>query len=119
MSLAVQTPGNRNIGITINRHCSAWILSALLLVFCANARLARYQFGSRNLKLATTQSYLDNDETRLEAFIAALLLLWCVTVIPVLRIAATSESLLATTLPTSYHSGAFDPESHLRPPPHQ
>jgi hypothetical protein len=119
MSLAVQTLGNRTVGNTINRHYSAWILSALLLVFGANARLARYQFGSRNLKLATTQSYLDNDETRLEASIAALLLLWCVTVIPVFRFAATSESLLATPLLASHHSGEFDPESHLRPPPHR
>ena len=69
------------------------------------------------MKLATTQSYLDSDETRLELSIAALLLLWSVAVFPVVHAAATRGPLTVAAVPCSSHAGTFDPESYLRPPP--
>jgi hypothetical protein len=113
----VQTPRYRTCGESPTRLYSACLLGALLLLFCVNARLSRYAIGARNLKLATTQRYLDSDETRLAASIAALLLLWCVAVVGVVRSAAVCECLQAAAACVPLRPGQFDPESHLRPPP--
>jgi hypothetical protein len=117
MPSSVQTLRSRILGKTTVRHCSAWLLGALLLFFCANARLARYKVEHRDLKLATAQSYVDSDETRLELAIAALLLLWFVSIVPVRRFAAGGVSEVAVAIFTSPGVGEFDPESHLRAPP--
>lgn len=115
---AIQTLRNRIIGRVTIRDYSAWILCALLLLFCANAKVARYDVQHRNLKLATIQSYIDRDDLRLELSIAALLLLWCVATLPVPRFAAGAVTEMAVANSTLPRPGEFDPESHLRPPPH-
>jgi hypothetical protein len=118
MPAGAQALRNRTFRKFRVRHCSGWVLCALLLLFCGSARLARYSGASRNLKLATTQSYLDSDETRLEMSIAVLLLLWTVSVNSALRLAATRGSFAVAAVPySSRHEGEFDPESYLRPPP--
>jgi hypothetical protein len=113
---AVRTLRNRIARASI-RDYSAWILCALLLLFCANARLARYDIQYHDLKLATAQQFLDRDDTRLELSIAALLLLWCAAILPVPRFATTTVSQMRATMFALPHPGEFDPESHLRPPP--
>ena len=113
----VQTLRNRIIGRATIRDYSAWLLCALLLLFCANAKVARYDLQHRNLKLATIQSYIDRDDLRLELSIAALLLLWCVASLPVPRFAAGTVSEIRVAVSALSRPGEFDPESHLRPPP--
>ena len=117
MSPGVKTPKNRIIGKPTVQHYSAWLLGALLLLFSANAKLARYDVQHRDLKLATAQSYLGGDDTRLDLSIAALLLLWSAVAVPVLLFAAKYEPFAVPAVPDSSHTGEFDPESHLRPPP--
>jgi hypothetical protein len=117
MSSNLQTVRNRICHRITTRGYSAGLLCALLLLFCANARLARYELQSRDLKLATAQRYLDRDDARLELSIAALLLLWCAAVLPVPRFVATTVSGMRTAVFALQHPGEFDPESHLRPPP--
>lgn len=117
MSPGARVPKNRIIGKTTVRHYRACLLGALLLLFSANARLARYDVQHRDLKLATAQSYLEGDDTRLELSIAALLLLWSVAVIAIPLLAANHEYCAVVSFPGSTHLGEFDPESHLRPPP--
>jgi hypothetical protein len=113
----VQTLRNHIIGRATIRDYSAWLLCALLLLFCANAKVARYDLQHRNLKLATIQSYIDRDDLRLELSIAALLLLWCVAIVPVPRFAASTVTEMAGATSTLPRPGEYDPESHLRPPP--
>ncbi len=113
---AVQTLRNHIGKATIRDH-SAWILCALLLLFCANAKLARYDIQDRNLKLVTAQQFLDRDDTRLELSIAALLLLWCAAILPVPRFASATVAETAMANFALPRPGEFDPESHLRPPP--
>jgi hypothetical protein len=113
----VQTLRNRIIGRATIRDYSAWLLCALLLLFCANAKVARYDLQHRNLKLATIQSYIDRDDLRLELSIAALLLLWCVAILPAPRFAASTVSEIRVAVSALSRPGEFDPESHLRPPP--
>jgi hypothetical protein len=52
---------NRFAGKAAMRHCSAWLLCALLLILCANAKLARYEIHKQTLRLASIQTYLDGD----------------------------------------------------------
>ena len=117
MSFGPQNQRTRTYREITLRHYSAWLLGALLLLFCANARLARYDMQYRTLKLATAQRYLDRDDMRLELSIAALLLLWCVAILPVPRFAAGTASELRVAISALPRPGEFDPESHLRPPP--
>lgn len=113
---AVQTLRNCVARASI-RDYSAWLLCALLLLFCANARLARYDIQDHNLRMATAQQYLDRDDTRLELSIAALLLLWCASILPVPRFPATAVAEMAIANSALSCPGEFDPEAHLRPPP--
>jgi hypothetical protein len=99
------------------RHYSAWFLCGVLLLFCANAKTARYGSTNRIRKLATTQSYLDNEQARLQISIAALLLLWFVSVRRAPRAFAGIASANAAGVPIASKFGEFSRESHLRPPP--
>jgi|SRR5215469_12567095 len=95
----------------------AWILCGLLLLFCVNVRGARYAVRNRNLKPATSQSFLASDEARLEAAIAALLLMGCVAILRVPRLIATASSTVARPASRPSEPPEYDRESHLRPPP--
>ena len=99
------------------RYHSAWILCGLLLLFCVNAGAARYGVRNRNLKSATSQSFLASDEARLEAAIAALLLMGCVAILRVPRLITTASSTVAIPASRPSEPPEYDPESHLRPPP--
>jgi hypothetical protein len=99
------------------RYYSAWILCGFLLLFCMSSRAARYGAQNRNLKLATTQSFLVNEEARLEAAIAALLLLGCVAILRVPRFIANVLSNVAAPAFVTFEASEYDRESHLRPPP--
>ena len=101
------------------RHGSAWVLCALLLILCADAKLARYEIQRHSLKLATTQTYLDDEETLRKLPKTAPLLLWCVGVIAIPLLIRKREILLPVVIPSSPPFKGFDPESHLRPPPVQ
>ncbi len=98
------------------RHSSATVLCALLLVFCTNARLARYEIHNPALKLASTQSYLDGDEIRKELSKATppVSLVGVIAVpLPIRRKAIPFPVVLSSSQPFK----GFDPESRLRPPP--
>ena len=95
----------------ISRHSSAWFLCGLLLLFCANAKAARYGSTNRARRLATTQSYLDNEETRLEISMAALLLLWSVSVRRAPRAFAVTATANAVEIPIASKFGEFSRES--------
>lgn len=98
------------------RYYSAWILCGLLL-FCVNLRAARYGVRNRSLKPATSQSFLASDEARLEAAIAALLLMGCVAILRVPRLIVTASSTVAMPATRPSEPPEYDRESHLRPPP--
>jgi hypothetical protein len=119
MSRDFQDLGKRFAGKAKLRHASAWVLCALLLIFCANAKLARYEIQRHSLKLATTQTYLDGEETLRKLPKIAPLLFWCVGVIAIPLLIRRREILLPAVIPISSALKGFDPESHLRPPPVQ
>lgn len=108
---------NRTITKTTSRYYSAWLLGALLLLFVANARVARYDMHRRDLKLATTQSFLDSDETWLELSMAALLLSWCGAHLGQRVFFAPTALRIAVATPVVSSRGQFDRELRLRPPP--
>jgi hypothetical protein len=117
MSPSTPTLRNRSNATTTTRHLSAWLLGALLLLFVANARMARYGTQNHNLKLATTQSYLDSDETWLELSMAALLLSWCGAHIARRVFLAPTALRIAAATREAPPRGEFDPELRLRAPP--
>jgi hypothetical protein len=108
---------NRIIATTTSRHYCAWLLGALLLFFAANARVARYDMHRRDLKLATTQSFLDSDETWLELSMAALLLSWCGAHLGLRVFLTPTASQIAVASPVVAPLGDFDRELRLRAPP--
>jgi hypothetical protein len=112
-----RAPGNRFAGKPTMRPCSAWVLCALLLILSANAKLARYESHRQNLKLASTQTYLDGEEARRELSKTTPLVLWSVGAIAVLLIVTTREAVFPGAPPSSPQLKGFDPEAHLRPPP--
>lgn len=101
------------------RQWGVWVFCALFLILCANAKLARYEIQRHSLKLATTQTYLDGEETLRKLPKTAPLLFWCVGVIAILLLVGRRETLLAVVIPISSALKGCDPESHLRPPPVQ
>ena len=117
MPLDLRYRRNRFTGNATMRHGSAWILCALLVIFCANAKLARYEIQRRTLRLATTHAYLDGDETLRKLPKAAPPLFWR----PSCNVEGTSPRtqtiLLAVAAARSIPFTGFDPEFHLRPPP--
>jgi hypothetical protein len=99
------------------RHWSVWVFCALFLILCANAKLARYEIHKHTLKLATTQTYLDGEETLRKLAKTAPLLLWCVGIIAISLSIRKQANFLPVVIPSSPPFKGFDPESHLRPPP--
>jgi hypothetical protein len=98
------------------RHFSCTVLCALLLVFCTNARLARYEIHNPALKLASAQTYLDGEEIRKELSKIAPLVSFVGVIavhLPIRRKAIPFRVVLSSSQPFK----GFDPESHLRPPP--
>ena len=63
MSLDFWYRKNYFTGSAMMRHCSEWVLCVLLLVLGVSAKIARYEIQKPTLKLATTQAYLDGEET--------------------------------------------------------
>ena len=102
------------------RKDGAWLLCALLLVLCINARLASYQINHRFLKLATTQTFVDGPETlRKLPKAPPPLLLWESVAIAAIAVATLFASRLTVLSPIAVPFGGFDAERYLRPPPVQ
>lgn len=95
----------------------ALALCGLLLLFCISSRAARYGVQNRSLKLATSQSFLPSEEARLEAAIAALLLLGCVAILRVPRFLPRAHAAVVIPATLAPKTEVIDRESHLRPPP--
>ena len=104
-------------GSAMMRHCSAWVLCVLLLILCASAKVARYEIQKPTLKLATTQTYLDGEETLRKLPKPAPPLFWCAAVIAVSVFLLARATLRPAVIPISSAFKGFDPESHLRAPP--
>ena len=96
----------------------AWLLCALLLLLCANARLARYEIHQRILRLATTQAYVDGIETLRKLPKAPPPLLGQAEVVAFAVTTPLAASLEVSVSETVAFEG-FDPESCLRSPPIQ
>jgi hypothetical protein len=101
------------------RHSSATVLCALLLVFCTNARLARYEIHNPALKLASAQTYLDSEEIRKELSKATPLVSLVGVIAVPLPIPQRKAIPFPVVLSSSQPFKGFDPESRLRPPPAQ
>jgi hypothetical protein len=99
------------------RNYGAWLLCALLLVLCINARLARYEFHQRTLKLATTQSFLDGTETLRKVPTIVPLLLSLPVAITGFPLALLRVGLVMPLVSTAVPFRGFDPERSLRSPP--
>lgn len=98
------------------RHLSGVVLCALLLFFCTNARLAHYDFSQSVVRTASTQSYVDGQETRNKLFPTKLLLSF-VAVASVLLLPQIAATPLpsADWIPVPFE--VFSPESSPRSPP--
>ncbi len=100
---------------TAIQHFSGALACVLLLFFCTNARLARYEIHKSTLKQASTQAYLDGDEIRKELKTTPLVSLAGVIALPLLIREKTL--LIPVVLSTSPRFNGFNPEFCLRPPP--
>ena len=99
------------------RNYGAWLLCGLLLILCANARLASYDIHHRALRLATTQAYVDSTESVRKLPKTSTLLQW-----QMIATAAFVATILLTVRFTAYTPAVipidrFDPEYCSRPPP--
>jgi hypothetical protein len=101
----------------MTRDYGAWLLCALLVMLCANARLARYDIHHRALNLSTTQAYVDGVETLRKLPRATPPLLWQAVAVVAFAVAALYAALLTTSVPEAVPSNRFDPECCSRPPP--
>ena len=99
------------------RKCGAWLLCALLLILCVNARLASYQVNHRVLRLATTQSFVDSSETARKLPKAAPPLFWESVAIAAFVVATRHAKEVAASSPKAFPFNGSDPERYLRPPP--
>jgi hypothetical protein len=117
MSLDFRHRRNRFTGNPTMRHGRAWILCGLLLLLCANAKLARYGIHQRTTRLATTQAYLDGGESFQRLAAGAAFLLCCAGLFAVAAPSRAEAILIAVVVPDSTPFRGFDPKSHLRPPP--
>lgn len=108
-------PGN--LRQATSQQCLAWLLAALVVLFCFSTRLSNYNSLQRSAKSVNTRIYLDNDETRLGTSLAVLLLLWWAVRASILNpIAVAPSTVCATPLPRR-SCGGFDLDLHVRPPP--
>jgi len=95
----------------------AWLLAALVVLFCIDARLGSYHALRHNSKSINTRAYLDNEATRLGTSLAALLLLWWVARAASPRLNTASVSRINAAANSVWLAGGFDSEFRVRPPP--
>ena len=95
----------------------AWLLVALVLLYCIIARLGGYNALHHNSKSTYTAAYLDNERTRLGTSLAALLLLWWVARATSLRLSTATASQVSAVAKSVGIAGGFDREFRVRPPP--
>jgi hypothetical protein len=99
------------------RQYVAWLLAALVVLFCLSARLNSYNALRHNLRPTSTRAYFDSDATRLGTSLVVLLLVWWAARASTLNpIAATPSPVCATAIPRR-SCGGFDLDFHVRPPP--
>jgi len=95
----------------------AWLLAALVVLFCIDARLGSYNTLHHNPKSINTVAFLDNEETRLGTSLAALLLLWWVARATSLTLSTATASQVSAAVQSAGIAGGFDREFRVRPPP--
>jgi hypothetical protein len=95
----------------------AWLLAALVVLFCFSTRLSGYKALQNNLKSVNTRAYFDSEETRLGTSLVVLLLLWWAARASILNSIATAPSLVCATGVPRRSCGGFDLDFHVRPPP--
>ncbi len=98
-------------------HFRAAVLCALLLVFCTNAKLARYEIHNPTLKLASAQTYLDGEEIRKGLSKTTPLVTFVEVIAVPLSIQRKAIQFPPVVLSSSQLFKGFGPESRLRPPP--
>jgi hypothetical protein len=96
---------------------AAWLLAALVVLFCANARLGSYKQLHRSTRPANTRAYFDSEETRLGTPLAALLLLWWTARAKDVRPIAATPSPIISASNSAAPLGGFEREFRIRPPP--
>jgi hypothetical protein len=101
---------------TAIRHFSGALACVLLLFFCTNARLARYEIHKSTLNLASTQAYLDSDEIRKE-LLKTTPLVSLAGVIAVPLLIREKAIPIPVALSSSPRFNGCNPEFCLRPPP--
>ncbi len=117
MPLDFRYPNDRLTGKISMRIGSAWALCVLLLVFCTTARRARYEIQQHSQKLATTQTYLDGEETLRKLPKTSFRLLSCAGVLAGPVTAAEHEAQLPVMGRSSSSFQGFDHASRPRSPP--
>ncbi len=117
MSRDLRGAENRFTGKATMRHYRAWILCALVLVFCANAKLSRDELRKHTVNQSSTRAFLDGRDSRGKLSDIPPLLLWCVGGFAAFLFIRRRGTLLPAVVPNTPTFSGFDPESHLRPPP--
>ena len=93
------------------------LLCGLLLVFCASARLARYDFQHRSFRLATTQAYVDGNEGLRKLPKSAPPLVWQALAVAVFAAAALQLVSFTFFAPVPVLLRRSGPRQYSRPPP--
>ena len=99
------------------RIYGAWLLCALLLLFCVSAKSANYDNFKHSLRPLAAQSLFSATRSRRDNPKATLLELFYLVTVSVPLFFAARESLRGAAARASHLCGCFDPELHLRPPP--
>ncbi|HWS97543.1 MAG TPA: hypothetical protein VN620_13840 [Candidatus Methylomirabilis sp.] len=109
------SPANKHNATT--QQYLAWLLVALVVLYCSSARPGGYNPLHHNSKSINNVAYLDNEESRLGTSLAALLLLWWVARATSLTLGSVTASQVSAAVQSAGIAGGFDREFRIRPPP--
>jgi hypothetical protein len=96
---------------------SVLLLSGLLLVLCASARLARYDLQHRSLRLATNQAFVEGNEGLRRLPKSAPPLVWQALVVAVFAVATFQLISFTVFAPVPVPLRRSGPMQYSRPPP--
>jgi len=113
----IQPASPRNNSRAATQQYLAWLLTALVLVFCCNARLSKYNGLHQDLKPTTRLADPGSAATRLGTALAGVLLLWGLSRASGPMIQAATPSPVGATPDPRRSRGGFEREFHVRPPP--
>jgi len=116
------SPGRQNFAIRTAdekwvRAYVTFLLSALLLLGCLQAKLAHYGTRAGAGKPTSARIYLEDDVQRSLAPMAALLSLLFLVIAPIRRTSRTIQVRLTIPYSAWLRAGEFNRELRLRPPP--